>query len=108
MFTVRDRVRTKMERDILAEINHNFIVTLHYGELDLSLSEIGNGVIMLNAHNVLKRSMRTSAQCSLLGTKQNDILIRRLLSFNIPHNYWHYLAIPTHVRSYSVLYCGIP
>lgn len=30
--TVRDRVRTKMERDILAEIDHNFIVKLHYGK----------------------------------------------------------------------------
>lgn len=31
--TVRDRVRTKMERDILADIDHPFIVKLHYGEL---------------------------------------------------------------------------
>ncbi|KAF2980727.1 hypothetical protein EK904_001258 [Melospiza melodia maxima] len=30
---VRDRVRTKMERDILVEVNHPFIVKLHYGEL---------------------------------------------------------------------------
>ena len=29
---VRDRVRTKMERDILAEMRHPFIVTLEYGE----------------------------------------------------------------------------
>ena len=29
--TVRDRVRTKMERNILAEVNHPFIVKLHYG-----------------------------------------------------------------------------
>ncbi|XP_066528117.1 ribosomal protein S6 kinase alpha-1 isoform X3 [Hoplias malabaricus] len=28
---VRDRVRTKMERDILAEVNHPFVVKLHYG-----------------------------------------------------------------------------
>lgn len=32
MFSVRDRVRTKMERDILVEVNHPFIVKLHYGE----------------------------------------------------------------------------
>ena len=32
-FSVRDRVRTKMERDILAEVDHPFIVHLHYGEL---------------------------------------------------------------------------
>uniref|UniRef100_A0A673NFZ3 Ribosomal protein S6 kinase n=1 Tax=Sinocyclocheilus rhinocerous TaxID=307959 RepID=A0A673NFZ3_9TELE len=30
---VRDRVRTKMERDILADVNHPFVVKLHYGEL---------------------------------------------------------------------------
>ncbi|XP_061855465.1 LOW QUALITY PROTEIN: ribosomal protein S6 kinase alpha-3 [Colius striatus] len=29
---VRDRVRTKMERDILVEVNHPFIVKLHYGD----------------------------------------------------------------------------
>lgn len=33
VFSVRDRVRTKMERDILVEVNHPFIVKLHYGEL---------------------------------------------------------------------------
>lgn len=32
-YAVRDRVRTKMERDILVEVNHPFIVKLHYGEL---------------------------------------------------------------------------
>lgn len=29
-FLVRDRQRTKMERDILAQISHPFIVKLHY------------------------------------------------------------------------------
>ena len=28
---VRDRVRTKMERDILVDVQHPFIVHLHYG-----------------------------------------------------------------------------
>lgn len=32
MILVRDRVRTKMERDILVEVNHPFIVKLHYGK----------------------------------------------------------------------------
>lgn len=30
---VRDRLRTKMERNILAQISHPFIVKLHYGLL---------------------------------------------------------------------------
>ena len=30
---VRDRERTKMERNILANINHPFVVRLHYGTL---------------------------------------------------------------------------
>lgn len=30
---VRDRQRTKMERDILADVNHPFIVQLHYGNI---------------------------------------------------------------------------
>ena len=34
--TVRDRLRTKKERDILVDV-HPFIVKLHYGELLLSL-----------------------------------------------------------------------
>lgn len=53
-FSVRDRVRSKMERDILAEVNHPFIVKLHYGKsgclyrihsgagLNICLSEIIN------------------------------------------------------------------
>jgi len=32
---VRDRVRTKMERDILVEVNHPFIVKLHYGKTQM-------------------------------------------------------------------------
>lgn len=32
---VRDRVRTKMERDILVEVNHPFIVKLHYGKTNV-------------------------------------------------------------------------
>jgi hypothetical protein len=31
LFLVRDRVRSKMERDILAEVRHPFIVKLNYG-----------------------------------------------------------------------------
>ena len=45
---VRDRVRTKMERNILAEIRHPFIVTLHYafqteGKLYLILDFLRGG-----------------------------------------------------------------
>lgn len=32
LFLVRDRVRTKMERDILVDVRHPFIVHLEYGE----------------------------------------------------------------------------
>ena len=32
---VRDRERTRMERNILASINHPFIVKLHYGSFGL-------------------------------------------------------------------------
>lgn len=40
VFPVRDRVRTKMERDILVEVHHPFIVKLHYGESPHSQSEL--------------------------------------------------------------------
>jgi p90 ribosomal S6 kinase len=33
---VRDRQRTKMERDILAQISHPFIVKCHYGQWGVS------------------------------------------------------------------------
>ncbi len=36
--SVRDRVRTKMERDILVEVNHPFIVKLHYGKRNIHIS----------------------------------------------------------------------
>ncbi|NXU00253.1 KS6A2 kinase, partial [Buphagus erythrorhynchus] len=47
-FIVRDRVRSKMERDILAEVNHPFIVKLHYafqteGKLYLILDFLRGG-----------------------------------------------------------------
>uniref|UniRef100_A0AAQ5ZM92 Ribosomal protein S6 kinase n=1 Tax=Amphiprion ocellaris TaxID=80972 RepID=A0AAQ5ZM92_AMPOC len=35
---VRDRVRTKMERDILADVNHPFVVKLHYGDINAIVS----------------------------------------------------------------------
>ncbi|KAK7903987.1 hypothetical protein WMY93_016594 [Mugilogobius chulae] len=45
---VRDRVRTKMERDILADVNHPFVVRLHYafqteGKLYLILDFLRGG-----------------------------------------------------------------
>uniref|UniRef100_A0A8C1JH98 non-specific serine/threonine protein kinase n=1 Tax=Cyprinus carpio TaxID=7962 RepID=A0A8C1JH98_CYPCA len=48
VFSVRDRVRTKMERDILVEVNHPFIVKLHYafqteGKLYLILDFLRGG-----------------------------------------------------------------
>ena len=33
LWPVRDRVRNKMEREILADVNHPFVVKLHYGEI---------------------------------------------------------------------------
>ncbi len=41
-------MRTKMERDILVEVNHPFIVKLHYGELLTShLNQILTGCVHL-------------------------------------------------------------
>jgi p90 ribosomal S6 kinase len=37
---VRDRERTKMERNILANINHPFIVGLHYGKTISQLNQL--------------------------------------------------------------------
>uniref|UniRef100_A0A8C8YSG5 non-specific serine/threonine protein kinase n=1 Tax=Prolemur simus TaxID=1328070 RepID=A0A8C8YSG5_PROSS len=48
LWPVRDRVRTKMERDILADVNHPFVVKLHYafqteGKLYLILDFLRGG-----------------------------------------------------------------
>lgn len=37
---VRDRVRTKMERDILVDVRHPFIVHLEYGEFSVGVGDI--------------------------------------------------------------------
>ncbi len=47
-FLVRDRIRTKMERNILADVEHPFIVRLHYafqteGKLYLILDFLRGG-----------------------------------------------------------------
>ena len=34
---VRDRIRTKMERDILAEVRHPFVVALEYGRKNITI-----------------------------------------------------------------------
>ena len=48
VFSVRDRIRTKMERNILADVEHPFIVKLHYafqteGKLYLILDFLRGG-----------------------------------------------------------------
>lgn len=48
LFSVRDRIRTKMERNILADVEHPFIVKLHYafqteGKLYLILDFLRGG-----------------------------------------------------------------
>ena len=35
---VRDRIRTKMERDILADVKHPFIVSLEYGKEKMGIN----------------------------------------------------------------------
>lgn len=50
---VRDRVRTKMERDILADVNHPFVVKLHYGES--SQQTRGAAVLTVSLSQILLR-----------------------------------------------------
>uniref|UniRef100_H3A9Q1 non-specific serine/threonine protein kinase n=1 Tax=Latimeria chalumnae TaxID=7897 RepID=H3A9Q1_LATCH len=56
---VRDRVRTKMERDILVEVNHPFIVKLHYafqteGKLYLILDFLRGGDLFTRLSKEIK------------------------------------------------------
>ncbi len=51
VFAVRDRVRTKMERDILVDVRHPFIVHLEYGEFFQSFIlnlNVSAGVLILS------------------------------------------------------------
>ena len=63
-FPVRDRIRTKMERNILAEVEHSFIVKLHYafqteGKLYLILDFLRGGDLFTRLSKEVRRR-RTS------------------------------------------------
>src|SRR5699024_984752 len=56
LFVVRDRVRSKMERDILADVRHPFIVKLNYafqteGKLYLVLDYLRGGDLFTRLNN---------------------------------------------------------
>ncbi len=64
VFPVRDRIRTKMERNILAEVEHSFIVKLHYafqteGKLYLILDFLRGGDLFTRLSKEVRRR-RTS------------------------------------------------
>uniref|UniRef100_A0AAY4EZK5 non-specific serine/threonine protein kinase n=1 Tax=Denticeps clupeoides TaxID=299321 RepID=A0AAY4EZK5_9TELE len=68
---VRDRVRTKMERDILVEVNHPFIVKLHYafqteGKLYLILDFLRGGDLFTPSLALLKTLVHNIAVCVIL------------------------------------------
>jgi len=63
--TVRDRVRTKMERDILVDVRHPFIVHLEYafqteGKLYLVLEFLRGGDLFTRLSKEVSRTCRTS------------------------------------------------
>uniref|UniRef100_A0A8B9KDW2 non-specific serine/threonine protein kinase n=1 Tax=Astyanax mexicanus TaxID=7994 RepID=A0A8B9KDW2_ASTMX len=63
---VRDRVRSKMERDILAEVNHPFIVKLHYafqteGKLYLILDFLRGGDLFTRLSKEVSQCIRVTS-----------------------------------------------
>ncbi|XP_064342543.1 ribosomal protein S6 kinase alpha-2 isoform X2 [Camelus dromedarius] len=65
---VRDRVRSKMERDILAEVNHPFIVKLHYafqteGKLYLILDFLRGGDLFTRLSKEKSHKMHREEIC---------------------------------------------
>ncbi|KAK5849799.1 hypothetical protein PBY51_014104 [Eleginops maclovinus] len=72
---VRDRVRTKMERDILVEVNHPFIVKLHYafqteGKLYLILDFLRGGDLFTR---LSKEVMFTEEDVNILLDEEGHI-----------------------------------
>ena len=64
-FLVRDRVRTKMERNILADVEHPFVVRLHYafqteGKLYLILDFLRGGDLFTRLSKEVIRLYRIS------------------------------------------------
>uniref|UniRef100_A0A672T1V6 Ribosomal protein S6 kinase n=1 Tax=Sinocyclocheilus grahami TaxID=75366 RepID=A0A672T1V6_SINGR len=67
---VRDRVRTKMERDILVEVNHPFIVKLHYafqteGKLYLILDFLRGGDLFTRLSKEVNTTSLKSLSCAV-------------------------------------------
>ena len=63
IFVVRDRIRTKMERNILADVEHPFIVRLHYafqteGKLYLILDFLRGGDLFTRLSKEVKSQTR--------------------------------------------------
>uniref|UniRef100_A0A8C7LIT8 Ribosomal protein S6 kinase n=1 Tax=Oncorhynchus kisutch TaxID=8019 RepID=A0A8C7LIT8_ONCKI len=76
---VRDRVRSKMERDILAEVNHPFIVKLHYafqteGKLYLILDFLRGGDLFTRLSKEVTLTTRLPAASTIWSKHTlNDI-----------------------------------
>lgn len=61
--TVRDRVRTKMERDILVDVRHPFIVHLEYGMFTAKSKRWLVAVDFLGPHTQTHSQTHVHTQC---------------------------------------------
>ena len=75
-FPVRDRIRTKMERNILADVEHPFIVRLHYafqteGKLYLILDFLRGGDLFTR----LSKEVSMNYECKVCSEKTDNFCV---------------------------------
>ncbi|CAN7984175.1 unnamed protein product, partial [Ixodes pacificus] len=97
---VRDRLRTKMERDILADVRHPFVVKLHYafqteGKLYLILDFLKGGDLFT----------RLSKEVGIAFDKFFDVSpISVLLEMKVGWHKWSIVFCDSHIRKFQVMF----
>ena len=92
---MRDRIRTKMERNILADVEHPFIVKLHYafqteGKLYLILDFLRGGDLFTRLSKEVKYICQMTTYYLFCQSTQFDAVLPTLALKNFPYliDFW--------------------